>query len=142
MSERDRSSGNEAGDQSLPQFERKHPDEYQEDLNPNRMAGQNVGPDLYERERPIPTAYDAKQLHRVLAGLADDELKQIPILPVGTRLQQGATYLDLAENRPREFKSTAGAEVRAGHFYVPKDRVPYQIWNRLIGEEQREEKGR
>jgi hypothetical protein len=25
-------------------------------------------------------------------------------------------------------------EASAGHAYVAKDRVPYQIWNRLIGE--------
>ena len=135
MSERERSNRHEAGSDFLPQQEKKHPDEYQEDLNPNRMAGQNIGPDVFERERPIPTAHDAKQLHRSLRNFTDDELKQIPILPVGERLEQGATYIDLAENRPSEFKSTGGAEARAGHFYVPKDRVPYEIWNRLIGEE-------
>lgn len=138
MSERDESTGNAAGSEFLPQLEKKHPDEYMDDLSPNRMAGQNVGPDPRDRERPVPTAYDAKQLHRALAELDDDELKQIPILPVGERLEQGATYIDLAESRPREFKSNATAEARAGHFYVPKDRVPYEIWNRLIGEEHRE----
>ena len=135
MSERDRSTGNAAGGDFVPQKQVKHPDEYQDDLSPNRMAGQNVGPDVVDRVRPIPTAYDAKQLHRALDDFTDDELKQIPILPVGERLQQGATYIDLAENRPSEFKSTGGAEARAGHFLVPKDRVPYEIWNRLVGKD-------
>lgn len=96
--------------------------------------GQNIGPGLTEREVPLPTAYDVKRIHRALDDFRDDDLKQIPILPVGSRLQQGATYLDLAADRPEEFKTTGGLTAEPGHYYVPKDRVPYEIWNRLIGE--------
>jgi hypothetical protein len=35
-------------------------------------------------------------VHRRLGNMTDDELKLIPILPEGTRLEQGATYIDLA----------------------------------------------
>jgi hypothetical protein len=28
-----------------PQEEKKHPDEWQKGLNPNRLEGQNIGPD-------------------------------------------------------------------------------------------------
>ncbi|HEY0971812.1 MAG TPA: hypothetical protein VGE02_12660 [Gemmatimonadales bacterium] len=96
--------------------------------------GQNIGPGLTEREVPLPTAYDVKRIHRALDDFRDDDLKQIPILPVGSRLQQGATYLDLAADRPEEFKTTGAVTAAPGHYYVPKDRVPYEIWNRLIGE--------
>jgi hypothetical protein len=87
-----------------------------------------------EREVQVRTAYDVKEIHRSLTGFSDDDLKQIPILPEGTRLEQGATYIDLAEERPSEVKVNAGVVARAGQYYVPKDRVPYTIWNRLIGE--------
>jgi hypothetical protein len=118
----------------LPQGEQKHPDRWQQDLNPNRMAGQNVGP-ASDHEVELASAYDVKDVHRALQGFTDDELKQIPILPAGSRLQQGATYVDLAAARREEIRAGGGATAEAGHHYVPKDRVPYELWNRLIGEE-------
>ena len=117
--------GEKSADTRLPQDERIAEHE----------LGQNTGPGLTEREMPLPTAHEVKGVHRRLRDLPDDELKQIPILPVGARLQQGATYCDLAADRPEEFKSTGAVTVEPGHFYVPKDRVPYETWNRLIGEE-------
>ena len=127
--------GDKSSDTRRPQQEQKHPDEWQRDLNPDHMEGQNIGPTSDDRERAITTAYEVKELHRTLKGFADDDLKQIPIVPPGTRLQQGATYIDLADAPPSEFKATGGVTARQGHYYVPKDRVPYPLWNRLIGEE-------
>jgi hypothetical protein len=102
---------------------------------PTAGAGaEENGAGTAEREVQLRTAYDVKEIHRSLADFSDDDLKQIPILPEGTRLEQGATYIDLAEERPSEVKVNAGVVARAGQYYVPKDRVPYTIWNRLIGE--------
>jgi hypothetical protein len=102
---------------------------------PTAGAGaEENGAGTAEREVQLRTAYDVKEIHRSLSGFSDDDLKQIPILPEGTRLEQGATYIDLAEERPSEVKVNAGVVARAGQYYVPKDRVPYTIWNRLIGE--------
>jgi len=115
-----------------PQREEKHPREWEEDLNPSRMAGQNIGPGG-ETGPDSVTAYDMKGLHRMLAGYTDDELKQIPVLTEGTRLQQGATYIDLAEQPPTEFKVNGGVTIGREQLIVPKDRVPYPLWNRLIG---------
>lgn len=116
-----------------PQTERKHPGEWERDLNPDHMAGQNVGERSADREQGLRTAYDEKPLHRRLGEWEDDDLKQIPILPEGQRLQQGATYLDLQQLDRGEF--TAMGEMAAGpeNAYVPKDEVPYSIWNRLRG---------
>ena len=119
-----------------PQREEKHPREWEEDLNPSHMAGQNIGP-RGERTTDSFTAYEIKGMHRVLAGYTDDELKQIPVLTEGTRLQQGATYIDLAEHPPTEFKVNGGVTIGREQLIVPKDRVPYPLWNKLIGEEKR-----
>lgn len=117
----DRSGG------SLPQEEQKHPEEWERDLNPDRMAGQNIGTPPTDRR----TAYDVKEVHRSLSGMPDDTLKQIPILDPGTRLQQGATYLDLERREEGEFTAMGDREVSGEERIVPKEDVPYEIWNRL-----------
>jgi hypothetical protein len=72
---------------------------------------------------------------RELRGIDDSDLKQVPVLAAGERLQQGATYIDLQEDQPAEFTARGDMAALPGNAYVPKDRVPYEIWNRLIGEE-------
>src|SRR5215210_6821780 len=86
----------------MPQERGEHPAEWEGDLNPNRMAGQNVGERSSELEQSLPTAYDVKPAHRAFREqFEDDELKQIPIVPSGQRLQQGATYVDLGDPERR-----------------------------------------
>lgn len=119
--------------QNKPQTDIKHPPEWREDLNPDRLAGQNIGPRSETGERGVRTAYDVKEVHRSLSAFEDDELKRIPVLPAGTRLQQGATYLDLADRQRGEFTATGEMEAADGDRYVPKDQVPYELWNRLLG---------
>lgn len=112
-----------------------YPKDWMEDLHPDFMAGTN-----YDLEGPhpakdgnIPTAYDIKALHDRLPGYSDDELKRIPVLPAGSRLEQDATYIDLRDSQPREFTATAQIVAGANNWYVPKTEVGYPLWNRLIG---------
>jgi hypothetical protein len=117
-----------------PQTGPEHPAEWEPDLNPERAAGQNVGEAASEREQALPTAYDVKPAHRAFREqFQDEDLKQIPIVLEGQRLQQGATYVDLTDPERREFRATGDLAAGPSHWYVPKDRVPYPIWNRLIG---------
>lgn len=116
-----------------PQTEQKHPDEWNRDLNPDRMAGQNIGGIAEEHERMTRTAYDVKSVHRALDRFSDDELKQIPIVECGTRLRQGATYLDL--DRGESMTATGGMTAGRDQKLVPKDAVHYEMWNKLLGEE-------
>jgi hypothetical protein len=111
----------------------KHPDEYQRDLSPNAMAGQNIGPYGAHPEKSARTAYDLKAVHNRLDHLLDDDLKQILILPEGARLEQGATYFDL--NHPERGEITATGEMTAGpdNWYAAKDSMHYNLWNLLIG---------
>ena len=127
------------------QARQKHPDEWQRDLNPGHLAGQNIGPAsdtatdarytaFHLVRRNASSAFLGRKAGAELNRMDDEELKQVPLVPEGTRLQQGATYVDLRASRTQEF--TARADMVAGpdNAYAPKDRVPYEIWNRLIGE--------
>jgi hypothetical protein len=116
----------------------QHPERWRDDLNPNAMAGQNLGLDNPHPEQGARTAYDLKEVHDTLRDLTDDGLKQIPVLPEGARLEQGATYLDLHDPRRREFTATGDMQAGPGHWLVPKDAVDYQLWNRLRGVEEPE----
>src|SRR3954453_7339508 len=111
----------------------QHPEEWRRDLNPNAMAGQNVGLENPHPEQTARTAYDVKDAHRMLEGITNDGLKQIPVLWPHTRLEQGGTYIDLRDPQRREFTATGDMEAGADNWYVPKAAVDYELWNRLIG---------
>jgi hypothetical protein len=106
-------------------------DKYRDDLNPDFRAGQSDLPDP-EAGR---TAYEMKELHERLRDLPDDVLKQIPVLPTGTRLQEGAVYLDLANPQRGEFRAMNDMEAGPNNCFVDKNKVDYELWNRLRGVE-------
>jgi len=110
-----------------------HPDEYRHDLNPNAMAGQNIGTAGLHPEKSARTARDVKELHARFRDWSDDDLGQIPVVPEGARLEQDATYLDLSAPVPSEFTATGAMTAGRDERYVPKSEVPYEIWNRLLG---------
>lgn len=114
----------------------EHP--FWQDLNPEFLEGENYGLQGPHPEKTAQTAYDVKGVHDQLDSIDDDDLKQVPIMPTGSRLEQGATYIDLRRPTPEEFTATGNMSAEAGHWYVPKSAVPYWIWNRLIGVTNRE----
>jgi hypothetical protein len=107
----------------------QHPAEVRADLNPEYQAGENYGKEFV----PTRTAHDIKDLHERLNPLRDDELKQIPILDEGTRLQQGASYFDLRYPERGVFKAMGGMVTGPDNWYVAKDAVDYQLWNLITG---------
>src|SRR3954471_24386510 len=90
----------------VPQPGRQHPDVWRRDLNPDPSAGQNVGYWQQAPDEETRNAFDVKALHRGLGDFADDELKQIPVLLTGSRLEQGGTYIDLAQADHGPFTAT------------------------------------
>jgi len=116
-----------------PQVRERHSEEWQRDLNPNHLAGQNIGREQAAAS-PQRTAFHLRKRGQALRGLHDNDLKQVPLVQEGGRLQQGATYANLADDRPREFTATGDMTAQADDAYAPKDKVPYEVWNRLIGE--------
>ena len=108
---------------------------WDQDLRPDDNAGQNEGIQGLHPEKAdgVQTAYDIKDLHNRLEGFTDDELKQITVMPVGSRLEQNATYVDLRSHDRDEITARGDMEAGPDNWYVPKTEVDYQLWNRLIG---------
>ena len=103
-------------------------------MEPGAGGGYRPGPGGTQQEQGnARTAFDAKDAHGALVGFTDDELKQIPILPEGTRLEEGAKYVDLADPVPTEITAHGVMEAGKGHLYVAKTEVDYELWNRLRG---------
>jgi hypothetical protein len=111
----------------------QQPDEWQQDLNPDPMAGRNYGLEGSHPEKDAPNASEIKDLHSVLQDYTNAELKQIPVLPQGSRLEQGAKYIDLKDPERKEFTAMGNMEAGPDNWYVPKTEVDYQLWNRLTG---------
>lgn len=105
-------------------------DSFDDDLHGDNRAGQHAG----VNEVRAYTAYDVKELHERMPEFADDELKRIPVLAHGMRLEQGAVYLDLSDENGEPFVAQGSQEAQDPHLYVPKNAVDYEIWNRLTGE--------
>ncbi len=114
-----------------PQEVRKHPDAYQRDLNPDWMAGQNLRERAEDVEPRVRNASEIKEISRFLQDFDVDELREIPILPTGARLEQGATYVNLRDPAREPFTATAEMAARDEEWLVPKNEVPYPYWNRL-----------
>jgi hypothetical protein len=117
----------------LQKPEGEHP--FWQDLNPDFLKGENYGNQGPHPEKTARTAYDVKELHDRLNGMNDEDLKRIPVMPPGSRLEQGASYIDLKQQKPEEFTAKGDMTAGSDNWYVPKSAVPYWIWNQLIGVE-------
>lgn len=104
-------------------------DSFDDDLHGDNRAGQHAG------ANPTRTysAYDVKELHEKLSDFDNGELKRIPVLAHGERLEQGAKYLDLSDDEHTVFTAQGSLEAQDPHLYVPKSGTDYELWNRLIG---------
>lgn len=109
--------------------------DFDKDLRPHEMSGENHGAGTAQNEKAAPSAYEFKELHDRFPQFSSADLKNIPILPVGTRLDQGATYFDLMNPEKGEYSAVASEVVGENERIVPKTEVGYPLWNRLTGKE-------
>jgi hypothetical protein len=118
--------------QQGPEF--LHAESHHQDLSAGTPSGSG-----FDRTVPRPhghhsrTAYDVKEARHQLVGWSDDDLRQIPLLPAGARLEAGAIYVDLREPARREFTATADMQVPTDGLYVPRSEVDHRAWTRLLG---------
>ena len=80
-----------------------------------------------------------KDLQRRRPDLSADELQRLAIVAPGTQLEQGSVYFDLDDPERGPFKALAGHEARANNRYVAKRDTDYELWNRLVGQDERVE---
>ena len=111
----------------------QHPEPWRTDLNPDPLAGENHGPATEPPPSEVATAYDLKAVHQRLAAFNDAELKAIRVLEPGTRLEQGATYIDLQQPAWKPFTALGNQRADWTNWYVAKHDLDYVLWNRLIG---------
>ncbi|HET7095199.1 MAG TPA: hypothetical protein VFI22_17045 [Thermomicrobiales bacterium] len=92
-------------------------------------------------ERPAPgdaiagTPGDRdKTATRLLPAMTDAELRRLVILEPGTPLEQGSTYVDLADVGLGPFTAMGGEVAGPGSRLVAKRETDYRLWNRLVGQ--------
>ncbi len=89
-------------------------------------------------DESMPAEAD-KALHRKLDMLSGEELNRLAVLETGASLDQGAVYLDLNDMARGPYKALGGAEVGPADRIVAKRDVDYELWNRLVGQEEQTE---
>lgn len=120
----------------------KQSGEWKGDLHADGLKGRNAGMmGTHPEKRAGNTAYDTKPVHRLLHDFTDDDLQRILVMPPGSRLEQGATYVDLADPARREFTAMGGERAEADHWYIPKAGTDPYLWNRMTGVKNRERLG-
>ncbi len=117
-------------DENSPLYDAQPAADFTSDLEAHDRSGEDHG----ENQTLLAGAIDAdeiKSMHTILADLTDDELKNITILPAGTRLEQGAKYIDLRNLERGEFVARSNMVADVGNAFVPKKETDYLLWNRL-----------
>ena|SRR6185437_9453696 len=122
------------GDEQHPTDWKDIAPEWNDDLHPNARDIQRQQEEKHAPGKFGLMAEAIKALQQgALRDLTDEQLRAIPVLPVGSRLRQGATYLDLNDSQRRPFTATGAMIAGESNYYVPKDNIDYTLWNRLIG---------
>ena len=88
--------------------------------------------DAREREAATLTAADVKSEHRVLRDIAEDELRELPLVPVGAFLERGEWYLDLHNPARGEFSGDGHSRVRPGRRVIARRAASEQMWDQLL----------
>ena len=98
-----------------------------------QLAPVETGPGGHAAES-APAVAD-KDLHNQFPELTSDELARLPVLEPGTRLEQGGTYVDLNRLGEGPFKALGGHEATGRDRLVAKRDTDYEMWNRLVGDD-------
>jgi hypothetical protein len=86
----------------------------------------------------IPNIHDLKQLHKGLSNLPEEELDQIRVLPEGTKLETGVSYIDLKDIDKGEFVATDEMRAEPNNWYVAQKDIPLNLWYVLLDLKEKE----
>jgi hypothetical protein len=118
-------------------------DDFDKDLRPKERQGENSGIGSHQNPTRMTRAYDDKALVDAMQNFNSDELKAILIVPVGSKLEQGAHYIDLNDPDRMEILAsgenpvTPHLEAQEGQKLVPKADTDYELWDKLTGKGER-----
>jgi hypothetical protein len=104
------------------------PDEFDAQLHDQSRAGQHAGGATHET-RP---ASDIKELKKQIARPTANDLKALPVLAPGQRLQQGAVYCNLNQLDLGEFRAMGAMEASDTDLFVAKSEVDFELWNKIV----------
>ncbi len=79
-------------------------------------------------------ASDDKELRTEMPDLDADDLKRLSILTVGTRLDQGSTYVDLNALELGPFKALGDQTAGEDNRFVAKRDTDHEMWDRIVGQ--------
>ena len=117
--------------------------DFDRDLRPHEGQGENSGVASEIAPDKLMRAYDDKDLVDAMTNFNSDELKNILIVPVGMKLEQGAKYVDLNDPDRMEIVAsgenpvTPALEAQSGQKLVPKSQTDYELWDKLMGKNDR-----
>jgi hypothetical protein len=81
------------------------------------------------------TAYDDFEAHLLLrAAFSDDEMRRIPIVAPGARLEEEAAYVDLRDPSREPIRAAAAMTAGEAQLLVPRAEVDSSTWERLTRE--------
>jgi hypothetical protein len=95
-------------------------------------------PQASHADASTPASED-KGLQDRLSQFDDGELATLSVLERGTPLQQGSVYLDLNDMARGPFKAIGSDEAGAKNRLIAKSETDYEMWNRLVGQDERTE---
>ena len=107
--------------------------DFDNDLHPHNRAGQNNSQDNNEGRSAFLLKENESTLHPRLQRLPDQELKRIPVLDTGTRLQEGAAYLDLRNLDNGAFQGMNNRTVTGTDAFVAKSHLDHEQFAYLTG---------
>lgn len=110
---------------SRPKAKEAH-DDFAADLDAEQSTGGHVDESIL--------ASDDKGLHTEMPDLDADDLKRLSILTVGTRLDQGSTYVDLNALEDGPFKALGDQTAGEDNRFVAKRDTDHEMWDRVVGQ--------
>ncbi len=85
-----------------------------------------------ERPDRVRTADEVRSEHRILRGIPEEELRTLPLLPGGARLERGEWYLDLHNPARGEFPGSGREHVRPGQRVLARSAASRDLWGALL----------
>jgi hypothetical protein len=96
-------------------------------------ADLRAAPPTESPDQTLPARTD-HELKGDFADLTSDELARLPVIQAGTRLEQGATYVNLNDLVAGPFTALGGHEVGPDDRIVAKRETDYELWDKVVGQ--------